>query len=340
MKNNSSHWGKSLRYLSWDENDHLTDSEQLISDTVHEWYDAKHSKPTANEIKLINSIDIECCPYCGSIHIVKDGHYRNGTQEYLCLDCKRHFSPLTNTIFADKKISIAEWIAYMLSLFEFHSVRTSARDNRNARSTGKYWLIKIFAVLHGIQDNIILKDKVWIDETLMSVVKHDIVTKDGKKLRGNSRNKIDVATGVDEHGNILLISENTSKPTLTSTWRSYGSHIQSGSTLIHDEENSHHILVDKLNLKEEIHPTKETKGLPDEQNPLDPVNRIHRYAKRYIREHGGYDRSQLQDWLNLIWFILSDPADRYQKVNVFLKLAMNSPIRLKFRDVMSKKDGK
>lgn len=185
-----------------------------------------------------------------------------------------------------------------------------------------------------------LKDKVWIDETMMSVVKHDIVTKDGKKLRENSRNKIDVATGVDEHGNILLISENTSKPSLTSTWRSYGSHILSESTLVHDGENSHHILVERLDLKEEVHTTKETKELSDEHNLLEPVNRIHRYVKRYIREHGGYDRDQMQDWLNLIWFILSDPADRYQKVNVFLKLAMNSPIRLKFRDAMSKKDGK
>lgn len=219
--------------------------------------------------------------------------------QYLCRDCREHFSPLTNTIFADKKIPIAEWIAYLLSLFEFHSVRTSARDNRNARSTGRYWLVKTFAVLRGIHDNIMLKDKVWIDETLMSVVKHDIVTKDGKKLRGNSRNKIDVATGVDEHGNILLISENTSKPSLTSTWRSYGSHIQPGSTLIHDGENSHHILVERLDLKEEVHTTKETKGLSDEQNPLEPVNRIHRYVKRYIREHGGYDRDQLQGYYKI-----------------------------------------
>ena len=340
MKNKDkvSHWGNSLRYLSWDKYDHLTDSEQLISDTVHEWYDSKHSAPSESEIRLINQINITSCPYCGGSNLKKNGHYRSGIQEYKCLDCGKDFSPLTNTIFADRKIPIAEWIEYLLSLFEFHSIRSSSRDNRNANSTGKYWLLKIFAILNGIQNDVVLNGNVWIDETLMPVIKHDVVTKDGKKLRGNSRNKIDVATGVDEHGHILLISENTSKPSMKSTWLSYGSHIKPGSHLIHDDENTHHILVERLDLTEEIHPTKETKGMSDDENPLDPVNEIHMYAKRYIRAHGGYDRKRLQDWLNLIWFILSDPVDRYAKVNRFLELALNSPIRMKYRDTLSKKD--
>lgn len=337
MKNNVNHWGRSLRYLSWDKYAHLTETEQLISTTVHEWYDSKHPKPSVNEIKLINSLRITSCPYCGSQSIIKYGHYRNGTQGYMCLICGKRFSPLTNTIFADKKIPIAEWIAYLLSLFEFHSIKSSSRDNRNAGSTGSYWLIKIFAALTDIQTDVKLSGKIWIDEMLMPVINRDNVLKDGKKLRGNSRNKIDVAAAVDEHGHILLLSENTSKPSLKSTWASYGSHIQPGSHLIHDGENTHHILIDRLNLTEEIYPSKETKGLSDDDNPLNPVNTIHRYAKRYIREHGGYNRANLQDWLNLVWFILSDPADRYAKVRKFLEIAMNSPIRLKYREVMLKK---
>ncbi len=43
------------------------------------------------------------------------------------------------------------------------------------------------------------------------------------------------------------------------------------------------------------------------------------------------------DWMNLIWFILSKPENRYEKIDKFIKLAINSPARVKYRDVMSKK---
>ena len=57
---------------------------------------------------------------------------------------------LTNTIFDSKKIPISEWIEYLLHLFEFHPINSTAYDNRNSPTTGKYWLIKTFEVLKGI----------------------------------------------------------------------------------------------------------------------------------------------------------------------------------------------
>ena len=62
------------------------------------------------------------------------------------------FTPLTNTIFDSHKIPISEWFEFLLSLFEFHSIKTSSYDNRNVESTGRYWLLKVFEVLKGIQD--------------------------------------------------------------------------------------------------------------------------------------------------------------------------------------------
>ena len=48
MNNKSKHispWGKSLRILPWDKlNEEPTLTEELISSTVREWYDAKHRK--------------------------------------------------------------------------------------------------------------------------------------------------------------------------------------------------------------------------------------------------------------------------------------------------------
>ena len=71
-KEKTSHWGRSLKVLSWEENP-MTKSQELISATVHEWYEAKHRISSREEKELINSIEINICPYCKSERIVKRG---------------------------------------------------------------------------------------------------------------------------------------------------------------------------------------------------------------------------------------------------------------------------
>ena len=59
-----------------------------------------------------------------------------------------------------------------------------------------------------------------------------------------------------------------------------------------------------------------------------------------MREHGGFNRDNLQDWMNLISFILSNPQDRYEKVDLFINMALNSSNVVKYRAVMSKNSAK
>ena len=340
--NQSSHWGGSLKYLSWEKSTEPTSfSQELISSTVHEWYDAKHRSSSPEEIEMINAITVSCCPVCGSTEFISYGHYRNGIRRLLCKYCGCSFSPLTGTIFEDRKIPISEWIEYLIHLFEFHSINTTARDNRNAYSTGKYWLYKVFAVLKHIQDNVVLEGTIYFDETFFTLIESQKKRKaNGKEYRGISRNKLCVAVAFDDSGHVLLIFEHTSKPSLKSTWNALGSHIKSGSHLIHDSERAHSILIEKLQLTHDVYDTKTTRGLKDADNPLDPINEIHALAKRFMREHGGFNRDNLQDWMNLISFILSDPQDRYEKVDLFINMALNSSNVVKYRDVMSKNSAK
>ena len=324
-----------MKFLSW-EKEEMDPGQELITETIHEWYDAKHRNISEEEIRFINSIQVDKCPACGNTRVIKSGFY-DGIQRYKCKTCGIRFSALTNTIFEGKKIPISEWVEYLLHLFEFHSIISSARDNRNAETTGKYWLIKVFEVLKGIQEPVVLKGNIYLDEMFFPVVKSKTVMKDGKKLRGISRNKIAVAVAYDEHGQFILNVEWTSKPSDKSTWRALGTHIEEGSHLIHDKERSHGILIRELHLTSEVYDTEMTRGLSDKDNPLDPINNIHDLAKRFMKAHGGYDRDNLQDWMNLIWFILSEPKNRYEKVHKFIILAINSPKRVKYRDVMSKK---
>ena len=337
----SSSWGRSLKYLPWDKEEDISCSQQLISSTVHEWYDAKHRNTSAEETELINSIKLTKCRLCDSMNVIFYGKYRNGIRRYYCNDCHHSFCALTGTIFEDRKISISEWIEYLIHLFEFHSITTASRDNRNAHSTGRYWLYKVFTVLRTFQDNVILEGRIYFDETFFTVIESKKARKaDGREYRGISRNKLCVAAAFDDKGHVLLIYENTSKPSLKSTWRALGTHIKEGSHLVHDGEKSHRVLIEQLGLTSEEYDSDELKKLSDKDNPLDPINEIHSLAKRFMKTHGGYNRDNLQDWMNLIAFLLSELKNRYEKIDLFINMALNSPQVVKYRDAMSRKASK
>ena len=121
----------------------------------------------------------------------------------------------------------------------------------------------------------------------------------------------------------------------------YGSAIARGSTIDHDGDNSHKALADILCLKKENCTTKETRNLSDDDNPMKPINAVHRSLKRFMRQHLAYDRDSLQDWLNLFWFIYtkrSIPMD--DKVKKFLQIAILTHKVVRFREVFTKKADK
>ena len=90
-----------------------------------------------------------------------------------------------------------------------------------------------------------------------------------------------------------------------------------------------------MNLEEEFVKSSYQEYLNEKNNPLTPINKIHSYIKKFMRNHEGFYRNNLQDWMNLISFILNDSENRYNKLKIFLKLAISSSKRVKY-DVMSK----
>ena len=56
--------------------------------------------------------EVERCPRCGSVAIVKKGKSRNGEQRYLCRDCGRTFSGSTGRVLGTSKLPRETWMAY------------------------------------------------------------------------------------------------------------------------------------------------------------------------------------------------------------------------------------
>lgn len=295
-------------------------------------YEERHQAlDETGEAEMINSFEPKHCPFCGSKTFIKYGHDRNGINRYKCV-CGKLFKPTTGTIFDSRKIGICEWIDYCLNIFRYVSLNADSWNNRNAISTSKYWLEKLFLTLENSQDSIVLRGTVWLDETYYSLMLRDrIRDENGNLLRGLSRNQICIGVATDKT-HTLCFAEGLGKPSQKRSYDTFKDHIAPGSTLIHDKEKTHKKLVKSLNLKSISYSSFDLKGLADSENPLDIVNRIHCLLKMFLNAHSGFCRDEIQDYLNLYSFVINSPSEHLEKVEKIINLAFENPKSLKYRD--------
>ena len=295
-------------------------------------YDQRHPKiKDAGESELINSFAPTKCPYCESEDFVRIGYDSNGIRRYKC-SCGKTFKPTTGTIFDSRRIPICEWIEYCLNIFRYVSLNADSWNNRNAISTSKYWLEKLFLTLENSQNNVVLSGTVWLDETYYSLMMRESVRDEsGRLLRGLSRNQICIGVATDKKHTICFV-EGFGKPSQKRSYDAFKDHIAPGSTLIHDKEKTHKKLLEKLNLKRISYSSAELKGLADSENPLNTVNRIHCLLKMFLNAHSGFSRDDLQNYLNLYSFVINPPSDHLEKVEKIIKMVFENPKSLKYRE--------
>lgn len=323
---------KSRRRTPWDEKHHPTPVQRFIKMHYQARYEERHQPlDETGEAEMINSFEPKNCPFCGSSDFKKNGFDTNGIRRYKC-SCGRRFKPTTGTIFDSRKIGICEWIEYCLNIFRYVSLNADSWNNRNAISTSKYWLEKLFLTLENSQNDVVLSGTVWLDETYYSLMLRDrIRDENGNLLRELSRNQICIGVATDKKHTICFL-EGFGKPSQKRSYDTFKDHIASGSTLIHDKEKAHKKLVEKLDLKSVSYSSSDLKGLADSENPLDPVNRIHCLLKMFLNAHSGFCRDEIQDYLNLYSFVINSPSDHLEKVEKIINLVFENPKSLKYRD--------
>lgn len=327
----------SRKKTPWDNKSEVTPLEAFIKSNYLDSFEYHHQELNlTNEHKLFNSFSMSECRLCQSNHIIKYGYTKNGIQRYKCLECGNTFTVLTGTLFENHKISISEWIEFCLDIFRYESINITSKSNKNSYTTSKYWLNKLFLLIEDIQNDIILNGKVWIDETYYRVIKSDKTIVNGKELRGISKNQYCIAIGYDGT-TVCAQLEGKGKPSQKKTEEAFLKHIQSGSHLIHDCEKSHKVLVEKLNLTEEKYNSNEVKKLEDKDNPLNPINRQCYLLQRFLNSHSGFDREDLQNYLNLFCFIQNEPHEPLEKVEKLLFSATHLTKSLTFRQFYAKK---
>ena len=324
----------------WDNSNNITNTQFFIKKVYKDNYIKKHpALLETNENDILNNIEIKQCAYCNSFNIKKYGKTRSKLQVYFCKNCNRRFTPTTGTIFENHKISITEWVEFLLDIFNYSSTSLTSKINKNSINTSIFWLNKVFLLLKECQNSVILKGTVYIDEFFYSVIKSDLKTKDGKKLRGLSKNQYCIGIGYDKQ-NIVATVEGMGKTSTERTNDAFMKHIEPESHIIHDDEKSHIELIEKLRLIDESYKSTYLKTLDDKENPLRPINHQCDLIRQFLNTHSGFDRKYLQDYLNLYCFMNSRPNDKLEKVNILLNLALTKKATLHYRELFGLEENK
>lgn len=323
---------QSRRKTPWDGHNTMTPTQNFLSERYESQYKERHPKlAETGEAALINAVIPETCPYCQHDGTSRFGKTENGIQRYRCKGCGKTFTPITGTIFDSHKISISEWMEYCLNIFRYVSMNADSWNNRNAFTTSRYWLEKLFLVLEHYTEDIILDDRVWFDETFYTVRNDDILVKeDGTKPRGLSKNQICIGVACTKN-RILCLLEGTGQPTARKAYMTFGNHIAENSTLIHDEGKAHGLLIEKLHLISESYDSSEIKRLSDKENSLNRVNEVHARLKNFLHAHTSFNRDTLQGYLNLFSFTMNPPVEHLKKVEALINLALNTRKTLRYR---------
>ena len=321
MQSNANRF-KSRRKSPWDVLPVRTSSEDFIRNDALLHYSQRHPEiRSSDEIRLVNSYHPHSCRCCGSVDFKKDGFSSNGIQIYRCNSCHSKFTVLTGTIFDGHKISITEWIEYWRNLLAYLSLNADSWNNKNAYTTSRYWFKKTCLLLRDIQDSVLLSGKVYCDETYLPVRSEDIIRKENNhRLRGNSRNQMCIET-ITDGKTVFAKFIGLGAPAQKKVYEALKDHIQPGSTLITDKAVCHRMLVRKLNLENIEYDSKEIKALPDKENPMNEINQLHNLLQKFLRAHSGFEREDLQDYLNLFALAYNAPDDMYEKIDLLLNLS-------------------
>lgn len=70
---------------------------------------------------------------------------------------------------------------------------------------------------------------------------------------------------------------------------------------------------------------------------MNRINHMYSALRKFLDSHPGFNRDELQDYLNLFVFMMSEPKDKLEKVNLLLEMAFKTQKVVKFREYYKKR---
>ena len=234
-------------FLSW--------AAALDDSTGHDT--AKRARFSTAEDFLAGNKTISTCPFCGSSHIVRNGH-RAGRQRFVCKDCGKTFGMAHDTILHKTKKELAVWTMYVNCMMERMPLRKTARICHIRLSTAFVWRHKILDALTNMMESVKLDGVVECDETyeLISFKGNHKNSKTFKmprmphkrggkaSKRGLSNEQVCITCGVNLGGLSVGRISNLGKPSCIDLGSVLDGHVASGSVFVTDSHRGYCKLAD------------------------------------------------------------------------------------------------
>lgn len=285
---------------------------------ILELYREKVTPDTTNYENLNASVN--CCPKCGSKHVIKWGYNygkKSAKQRYLCKDCKRTYVPTSGTVFAYSNTSYHDWIDFIACEINSLTLEQEVITISKSKTTCFNMRHKLYDALSDIQDRTVLHDEIELDPTYEKInlkgtkpVNMPRISKkrgrsqkskrySEKNLRGISHHKVCLISAIDSHDNVFfkiagLGAEDKAK------LDPFREHFKSGSSIICDEKACLRTFAYENGMTAEVIPTtgyKSPKG-----KTLADINQIHQMLSDLNKKKHGVSTRHLPGYLNWLVF--------------------------------------
>lgn len=120
------------------------DLSELVND-VYNRLTANGAKPSIS--RAFDRLSLSACAHCGSEHFVKNGKDRNGNSRYICRECGRSFTALTNTVLNGTHKTASVWKLYVKNMLDGLSLAECAKRCGISVPTAFVWRHKILCAL-------------------------------------------------------------------------------------------------------------------------------------------------------------------------------------------------
>ena len=275
---------------------------------------------------------VEACPFCGSSHIVKNGH-RNGRQRFICKDCGKTFGLTFNTILFQTKKDLSAWSLYIDCMVRKIPLRKTASICRINLATAFTWRHKILDALTNMMDGITLEGVVECDETyeLLSFKGNHKKSKSFQmprkahkrggtaEKRGLLQEQVCVTCGVNLGGKSAGRISNLGKPSCKDLGGVLDGHVAAGSVMVTDSHRGYCKLANQYGASHILIPRKchVAQGFN-----IQTVNYYHSVLKGMINIHfKGVATKYLNNyvvWHNLVNFAKKSEEEKEASMRDFV----------------------
>ena len=264
------------------------------------------------EIQFYEKKDVNdsvICPYCGSSHIKKNSHDKNGFQRFQCLEstCNKFFSERTNTIFYRSK-KLHEWLPTMIEcILNKDTIRKTKAKCGISLETALNWRNKI-TYFSKYLFNSQLNGVVEFDETFTpfnfkgtKTVKMPRLSKKRGGATVSRKELICIGMAIDSNDNLVTkILGSGTHPTYNRLNSNFGKKIDNKSIFVCDNEQGLSRFCKESNLVYEVVDSK--KHVSKNGYNINTINGIHSEYKLFLKQFRGVSTRHIESYIN--WFRL------------------------------------